>query len=109
VEALTHRVPEQRSLALHREVARLLRQHPELVARARERVGDWQRTGLVGAPWIAAWSEVLSHPIEEIIAVLTDPGERSCDLRQCSPFAGAIEPRERWRILREIRAHGGEA
>jgi hypothetical protein len=24
-----------------------------------------------------------------------------CALRQCSPFAGVLSPRERWRILRE--------
>jgi hypothetical protein len=53
---------------------------------------------------VAAWSAVLSGPLGEIVAVLTDPGERASDLRQCSPFAGALEPRERWRILRDAGA-----
>ena len=104
MEPLTHRVAEQRSLALHREVARRLRERPELLARARGRVEAWRRSGCVAAPWVAAWSEVLSGPLGDIVAVLTDPGERASDLRQCSPFAGALEPRERWRILRDAGA-----
>lgn len=30
--------------------------------------------------------------------------EEARELRQSSPFAGALSPRERWRIWREVRA-----
>jgi len=102
MQALTHRTAEQRSLALHGEVARLLCEHPELLARARARVEQWRLTGVVDAAWVTAWSEVLALPVEGVIAALTDPSERARDLRQCSPFAGALAPRERWRILRQV-------
>ncbi len=108
MEPLTHRVAEQRSLALHAEVARRLLEHPELVLRARARLDAWQGSG---APlwWMVEWREILSRPIPEIAAVLTDPGQHACDLRQCSPFAGALEPRERWRILRGTYGQEGAA
>jgi hypothetical protein len=32
-----------------------------------------------------------------------DPAEGARALRQCSPFAGVIDPRTRWRIWREVR------
>ena len=99
VEPLTHRVAEQRSLALHAEVARRLPEHPELVLQARSRLDAWQDSG-TPPWWMVEWRELLSRSIDEIIAVLTDPGQHARDLRQCSPFAGALEPRERWRILR---------
>lgn len=102
MQPLTHRTAEQRSLALHGEVARLLREHPELLARARARVEQWRTAGVVDAAWVAAWSEILTLPVGDVIAVLTDPSERARDLRQCSPFAGALAPRDRWRILRGV-------
>jgi hypothetical protein len=102
--ALTHRVAEERSLALHREVARRLREAPELVVIARRRVRLWLASGSVPEHWAARWGEILEGSLDEVIAALTDPGEEACDLRQASPFAGALEPRTRWAILRRHRA-----
>lgn len=98
---ITHEVAEERSLALHREVARRLREKPELLERARGRVARWRREGGVSGPWADAWSEVLAGTLEEIVGALTDPGRRGRDLRQTSPFAGALDSATRWRILRD--------
>jgi hypothetical protein len=46
---------------------------------------------------------VLARPLVELQAALREPGERMTALRQVSPFAGALPPRERWRIWRETR------
>jgi hypothetical protein len=33
---------------------------------------------------------------------LVDPGAHATELRQSTPFAGAIDARERWRLWREV-------
>lgn len=100
---VTHQHAEERSLALHREVARRLRDRPELLDTARERVRSWLETGRVSPFWAEAWSEALDGTLDEVIARITDPSEHARDLRQTSPFAGALDPRVRWKILRRLR------
>jgi hypothetical protein len=34
---------------------------------------------------------------------LVDPSERGRALRQCTPFAGALDPRTRWRLWAQVR------
>ena len=99
-----HELAEERSLAIHRVVADRLRQDPRLVDAARTRVAGWLDDGSVHAVYAEAWRELLSGPIERLLETLIDPSERARALRQCSPFAGVVDPRTRWRIWREVRA-----
>jgi hypothetical protein len=100
-----HQRAEERSLALHAAVAERLRADPMLVERAAERVRGWLREpGPVPAPLAAAWLDALSGPPDALFALLSDRGERARQLRQCTPFAGVLDARTRWRILRESRA-----
>jgi hypothetical protein len=101
--AVTHRLAEERSLALHREVARRLRERPELLDAARERVRSWLESGCVSRHWAEAWNDVLEGTLDDVIAVITDSSQRPRDLRQSSPFAGVLDPRKRWEILRRYR------
>jgi hypothetical protein len=103
MSGVTHRVAEERSLALHRGVARKLQERPDLLEAARERVRGWLQSGSVSRFWAEAWLETLSAPLDEVIARITDPSEHARALRQSSPFAGVLEPRERWEILRRLR------
>jgi hypothetical protein len=105
--AVTHDLAEERSLALHREVARRLREDPELVEMARERVRSWLETGFVSRRWAEAWREVLGGTLEDVIAAITDTSRRGRDLRQSTPFAGAVDARVRWEILRRTRPGAG--
>jgi hypothetical protein len=98
-----HRLAEERSLALHRAVAQKLASDPETLERARARVRGWLQSGEVSPPWARAWDEVLSRSLPEILAFLVDESEQARALRQVTPFAGAIDPRTRWRIWREVR------
>ncbi len=98
-----HRRIEERSLRLHRAVADKLLRDAAVLAKARARVERWRLDGSVHSRYAEAWRRVLSLSPEEISRRLTDPGETMCALRQCSPFAGALGPRERWRILRQAR------
>jgi hypothetical protein len=98
-----HRLAEERSIEYHRAIAERLRRNPAVIARARSRARSWEQTGSV-SPWHARqWMEVLALPLDEVCALLVDPGERARELRQVTPFAGALDPRERWRIWREVR------
>ena len=98
-----HELAEERSLAMHHSVAARLREDPRLVEHARERVEGWLATGSVHRGYAQAWLEVLRGPRERLFEVLADPGEHARALRQCSPFAGVIDARTRWRIWREVR------
>ncbi len=94
-----HRLAEIRSLAYHRAVAERLAREPAILERARARVRGWlQRTPT--PHYAIAWDEVLTRPVAEIAEFLRDDAERARELRQSTPFAGTLAPRERWRLWR---------
>ncbi len=99
-----HHLAEARSLAYHRVVAARLRDDPRLLDLARENVARWLPAAGRGEPVLRRWQAILARPLDEIGALLVDPGPDACELRHASPFAGALDPRERWRIWREVRA-----
>jgi hypothetical protein len=98
-----HALAEERSLALHRAVAERLRADPSLIERARRRVEGWLRDGSVARPYAEAWREILAGTVDDAAHLLEDPGDRARQLRQASPFAGFLDPRTRWSILRQAR------
>jgi hypothetical protein len=99
-----HRLAEERSLAAHRVIAERMRTDPGILEAARRRVADWIAGGQVAAVYAQAWDRLLHGPLDDLVALLCDPGEHARALRQMTPFAGAISPRERWRIWAEVRA-----
>jgi len=98
-----HELAEERSLAIHALVADRLREDPALQAAARKRVEGWLADGSVHRHYAEAWHQLLSGKPEQLVAVLLDRGEKARALRQCSPFAGVVDPRTRWRLWREVR------
>ncbi len=96
-----HRTAELRSLAQHRLVAERLDE--ELLAQARERVQRWlDDGGPVHPVWAQRWRALLARPPGEVAAAICADDEAGRDLRQTSPFAGALTPAERWRIIRAV-------
>ncbi|HYO14404.1 MAG TPA: hypothetical protein VE685_14505 [Thermoanaerobaculia bacterium] len=81
-----HRLAEERSVAYHRAIAEKLRHQPEVLEKARRRVQEW-----------------MASDVSTIAAFLVERSELADELRQSTPFAGALDPRERWRIWRETR------
>ena len=100
----SHRLAEERSLALHRAIAERVRRDPSVLERARARVQGWLDNGEVSRYWAEEWDSVLSRSTEDICSWLVDESEHARSMRQVTPFAGAIDARTRWRIWREVRA-----
>jgi hypothetical protein len=99
-----HELAAQRSLELHRQIAARLRDGECLRDAALTRIQRWRREGLIAEPYARAWEELLGAPIEQLVAALLDEGETGRALRQATPFTFVIQPRERWRIWRDVRA-----
>lgn len=98
-----HKTAEARSLAYHRAIAARLAAEPNLVVAASRRVERWAADGSVHPRWINGWRRLLALPTEELAVQLVDERQVTIDLRQATPFAGALSPRERWAIIRALR------
>ena len=94
-----HDLSERRSWALHAEVAARLT--PELVERARARVRAWLTHDPSAHPYAAQWNDVLLQDFEDIRRALVRRDDEMNTLRQASPFAGAIDAKTRWKILKQ--------
>lgn len=98
-----HRLAEERSIAYHRVISERLESQPEILERARRRVDGWLSAGSDAPFYARKWAEILSGDIPSIARFLVDRSELAIELRQSTPFAGAIRPQERWKIWRETR------
>src|SRR5262245_124473 len=97
-----HRLAEERSVAYHRAIAARLRERPEVLEMARRRIEEWLFGGRAPS-YARKWHEILSGDIDAISEFLVDRGELATELRQSTPFAGALTPQERWAIWRRTR------
>ena len=79
-----HERIDQRSIALHRAIAEKLAANPELLQIARDNLTRLTQKGSRSQPYWDAWREILKRPLTA--------------MRQATPFAGVLEPRERWAI-----------
>jgi hypothetical protein len=98
-----HRLAKERSIAYHGVIAERLQRQPEVLANARQRVQAWLSSDAEAPFYARRWAEVLAGDVSSITAFLTERSELAEELRQSSPFAGALQPRERWKIWRETR------
>lgn len=103
-----HSLAEARSWALHKEVAARLEHRPEIVERARQRVERWLKDS-AQHPYASDWRHLLDGGIEHLKKELLSVDSRMCTLRQASPFAGALDNRTRWRILKQPELRHREA
>jgi len=88
----------RRSLELHRAIAAKLRVHPELLDIARDHLARWSAAHGRSQPYWDAWREILNRPLPEILNLLQEESEKMAALRQATPFAGVLEPAERWAV-----------
>jgi excisionase family DNA binding protein len=95
-----HRVPELQSLAYHRLLAERLDEH--LVDEARRRLRRWRENGRIHPRWAEEWERVLAKPIPRIAGAIAADTKGARELRQTSPFAGALTEQERRRLFRAV-------
>ena len=95
-----HRRAELRGLAYHRAVASRL--DARLVAEARDRLHRWESEGRIDPRYADEWHRVLSWPLPRIKRFIGEDSQRARDLRQNSPFAGMLRPREREKVLEAV-------
>lgn len=96
-----------RSLALHRVIAERLHADPDAVlSAARRNLATMRAANADGSAdhWLDNWAALLEGPVAAVVGVLTEPGEGAQELRQNTPFAGVLTPRERWAVYREYAA-----
>jgi hypothetical protein len=98
-----HRLAEERSVAYHRLIAERLREEPEVLENARRRVQTWLASGSQPPFYARKWAEILAGDLQSIAAFLVERSDLADELRQSSPFPGALKPRERWHLWRETR------
>lgn len=97
-----HRLAEERSVAYHRTIAARLDGEGDILEHARRCVQGWLTSAGNDAPYYARkWAEILAGDTSSIAAFLVERSELADELRQSSPFAGALRPQERWEIRRQ--------
>ena len=89
---------ERRSLALHRAIAAKLRAKPELLGIARDNLDRWSARRGRSQPYLDTWREILDRPFEQMLQLIQEDSPRMTELRQSAPFAGVLDPRERWHV-----------
>ncbi|MBI2899596.1 MAG: hypothetical protein HYY17_05385 [Planctomycetes bacterium] len=98
-----HRLAEERSLALHRRVAREIERDETIVPRAAKRIEAWRARGALHGEYAERWLRLLGGPRSELLRALVDETEAGRALRQSSPFSFVVPPRDRWRLWRQTR------
>lgn len=92
---------ERKSLWLAYAVAGKITADPEpIINRAKTQLHKLRpiaRGHAVG--WLDDWERLLKGPIDHLLQALTDPSPRGRELRQNSPFAGALSQEERAQAL----------
>ena len=112
VEALKTRTDrlsrdERRSLWLAYVVAGQIATEPERMIGDALRHLDKMRPNARGQAkkWLDEWARLLNGPVDRILAALTDRSLRGRELRQNSPFAGALTAEQRRTALESWRLH----
>jgi hypothetical protein len=103
-----HRRREIQSLAMHRRIAEMMERDPDaVIGKAVSNLDAWlaSRDGAATGAVFREWLELLNRLTpSEIAAFLVSEDERATRMRQSSPFAGVLSPREVWAIKRNHEA-----
>ena len=94
---------DERSVALHKEIAEKLKSNPALWDIPRKNLARWKQRhdGLSRA--LEEWERIFHQKTnEEIISLLESVSEESMRLRSSSPFTGILNDDERKKIFRSF-------
>jgi len=102
----THEWLDQRSLAMDKAIAKIIRSKPELLDRAKATLARWiQQKGSCVPIALLEWQEILAkNSLEDIMQFLVQDDEEARRLRQSSPFCGILPEKDRLAILQEFES-----
>jgi len=91
---------DERSIALHKAIAKKLRNNPGLWEIPKNNMVKWKKKNGQLAPALIEWQHILNtKPKEQILSILESSSEESVRLRSSSPFTGILNENERKRIF----------
>ena len=101
IPALTRE--DRRSLFLHRAITKKLVACPdEVIGRALRNLGRMLAQHGGAHALLEEWTHILKRQVDEIVEVMVDPRLHARELRQVTPFAGALSAAERARVYSEF-------
>ncbi len=83
---------------MHCAIAARLRASPELLGIAQDNLRRWSGSAGRSGAYLDGWRELLALPLEKLLALIQEDSETMRAMRQSSPFAGVLRPKERWEI-----------
>jgi hypothetical protein len=91
---------ELRSIALHREIAKKLKNNPKLWDIPQKNIEKWKKQRGRLIPAFMEWENILeNNKREQILFILESDSEEAVRLRSSSPFTGILTESERKRIF----------
>lgn len=101
IDVSSHERHDLRSLALHQESVRVLREQPEMAVRALEVLTRWQAKGDVHTqPLWDEWRRIIESNLWELAV---EDSARGQQLRQASPLGFVLTEDQRHAIFRRFR------
>lgn len=93
---------EEVSLQVHQLIASKLLKNPQPVLdKARSNIQNWGWSKEPRpTPYMIAWQQLLNKPVDQIVKIITSPGEKGTLLRSSSPFEGILTESATQRILK---------
>ena len=94
-----HRILDARSLTMHCRIARKIDANPALLEIPKRNLKRWRqnRAGPI-AMYLCEWQQILNKPWPEVAAFITSFSDDAVRLRQSSPFAGVLTPKDRKQV-----------
>lgn len=102
-----HHLRETQSLQIHRRIAAVMEQDPyKVIHKAMRNLDAWIERQQGPAPGVfQEWIDLLNRMSpSEIAGFIVSESEEAVRMRQSSPFAGVLSPREVWAIKRSHEA-----
>lgn len=96
---------DERSIALHKEIAKKLRDNPDLWDIPPKNIARWKKMRDNLPPAFVEWENILNQKTkQEILSILEGDSEYSIRLRSSSPFTGILTETERKTIFEYYRS-----
>ncbi len=98
-----HRKLELRSICLNEAIGRKISLDPTIIESTKNEIIKLISEHKESSIYFLRWLEILNSPLDFIQSKLIEDGEEMAALRQSSPFAGILSPKERWEIYETFR------